>query len=168
MPKENPRETEAAVASDTAKTKGKFKKILILGVLGLFLVAGGLAAYVFFSDDAPEGKEAHATQTASKNSHAVTMPLDPFLVNLADKESRRYLKLKVELEVDSEGTAKDLEKSLPRIRDALILLLSSKTYLDLSSFEGKQQLKQEIKKNVTALPGGSKVSDVFFTEFVAQ
>lgn len=118
------------------------------------------------SDDPPVGKEAQASQTTPKNS--VTMPLEPFLVNLADRESRRYLKLKVELKVDSEGTAKEMEKSLPRIRDALILLLSSKTYLDLSTYEGKQQLKQEIKKRVTALPGGSKVSEVFFTEFVAQ
>ena len=96
------------------------------------------------------------------------MPLEPFLVNLADKESRRYLKLKVELEVNNEETAKELEKSMPRIRDALILLLSSKTYLDLASYQGKKQLKQEIKQKVTALPGGNKISDVFFTEFVAQ
>jgi flagellar FliL protein len=68
----------------------------------------------------------------------------------------------------SEGTVKELEKSLPRLRDALILLLSSKTYLDLSSFEGKQQLKQDIKKRVSELPVGKKVTDVFFTEFVAQ
>ena len=74
----------------------------------------------------------------------------------------------MEIEVDSDETVKEMEKSLPRLRDALILLLSSKTYLDLSSFEGKQQLKKEIKQRLSALPGGKKVSDVFFTEFVAQ
>ena len=137
-----------------------------MGVLGLLLVGGGLVAYVMFTDDPPVGKEAHASQVASKS--VVNMPLEPFLVNLADKESRRYLKLKVELEVNNEETAKELEKSMPRIRDALILLLSSKTYLDLASYQGKQQLKQEIKQKVTALPGGNKISDVFFTEFVAQ
>ncbi len=162
-----PPETEAAAVNDSApKPKSKFKKILILGVLGLLLIGGGLAAYVFMSDDPPAGKEAQASQTAPK--HGADMPLEPFLVNLADRETRRYLKLKVELEVDSEGTAKELEKSMPRIRDALILLLSSKTYLDLSTSEGKQQLKKEIKQKITAIPGGNKVSDVFFTEFVAQ
>ena len=166
MAKVKPQETEAALPPENAKPKGKFKKILILALVGLLFVGGGLVAYILMSDDPPVGKEAQASQTTPKNS--VTMPLEPFLVNLADRESRRYLKLKVELEVDSEGTAKELEKSLPRIRDALILLLSSKTYLDLSTYEGKQQLKQEIKKRVTALPGGSKVSEVFFTEFVAQ
>jgi flagellar FliL protein len=166
MAKEKPQETEAPLPNDKTKPKRSLKKVLILAVLGLVLFGGGLGAYILMIDDPPAGKEAQASQTASK--HVVNMPLEPFLVNLADRESRRYLKLKVELEVDNEGAAKDLEKSLPRIRDALILLLSSKTYLDLSSYEGKQQLKLEIKKRVTALPGGSKVSDVFFTEFVAQ
>jgi flagellar FliL protein len=76
--------------------------------------------------------------------------------------------LKVEMEVTNEETAKELEKSMPRMRDALILLLSSKTYLDLASYQGKQQLKAEIKQKVTALPGGKNITDVFFTEFVAQ
>jgi flagellar FliL protein len=123
-------------------------------------------AYVLVTDEPLVGKEAQASQVPSKN--VVNMPLEPFLVNLADKESRRYLKLKVELEVNNEESAKELEKSMPRIRDALILLLSSKTYLDLASYQGKQQLKQEIKQKITALPGGNKISDVFFTEFVAQ
>lgn len=160
------RETEAAPPNEQAKPKRSFKKILILAFVGLLLIGGGLGAYLFLSDDPPAAKEAQASHAPAK--HTATMPLDPFLVNLADRESRRYLKLKVELEVENEGAAKELEKLLPRIRDALILLLSSKTYLDLSTYEGKQQLKQEIKQKVTALPGGSKVSEVFFTEFVAQ
>jgi flagellar FliL protein len=165
MAKEKPQDPEAPPAEQT-KPKRSLKKILILAVLGLLLVGGGLVAYVMLTDEPPVGKEAQASQVGSKN--VVNLPLDPFLVNLADKESRRYLKLKVELEVDSETSAKELEKSLPRLRDAIILLLSSKTYLDLSSLQGKQQLKQEIKQKVSAVPGGKKISDVFFTEFVAQ
>ncbi len=166
MAREKPQETEAPPPEEKTKPKRSLKKILIIAVLGLLLSVGGLVAYVMVTDEPPVGKEAQASQIPSK--HAVNMPLEPFLVNLADKESRRYLKLKVELEVNNEETVKELEKSMPRMRDALILLLSSKTYLDLSSYQGKQQLKQEIKQKVTALPGGNKISDVFFTEFVAQ
>lgn len=166
MAKEKAQDTETPSLPEKAKSKLSVKKILIMGFLGLLLIGGGLVAYIIVVDEPPVGKEAQASQ-ASLHSR-VTMPLDPFLVNLADKESRRYLKLKVELEVDGEGTIKEMEKFLPHIRDALILLLSSKTYLDLSSLEGKQQLKEEIKKRVTALPGGKKVSNVFFTDFVAQ
>jgi flagellar protein FliL len=166
MAKEKPQAPEAHPTPEKAKPKRGFKKILIMAILGLLLIGGGLVAYVMFTDEPPVEKEAHASQVASKN--VVNMPLEPFLVNLADKESRRYLKLKVELEVNNEESAKELEKSMPRIRDALILLLSSKTYLDIASLQGKEQLKQEIKQKVTSLPGGNKISDVFFTEFVAQ
>jgi flagellar protein FliL len=166
MAKDKAQDTETPAPPTKAKSKLSVKKVLIMGFLGLLLIAGGLVAYVMMTDDPTVGREAQAREVSPQDR--VTMPLDPFLVNLADKESRRYLKLKVELEVDQEATAKELEKFTPNIRDALILLLSSKTYLDISSSEGKQQLKKEIKQRVAKLPGGKKVSNVFFTEFVAQ
>lgn len=166
MAKEKTPDTETLTPPPKPKSKLSVLKVLIMGFLGLVLIAGGLVAYVLMTDDPTMGQEAQADEGSLHER--VTMPLDPFLVNLADKESRRYLKLKVELEVDGEGTAKELEKYTPNIRDALILLLSSKTYLDIASFKGKQQLKEEIKQRVAALPGGKKVSNVFFTEFVAQ
>jgi flagellar protein FliL len=166
MTQDKAQDTETPVAPEKVKSKLSVKKILIMGFLGLVLIGGGLVAFILMTDEPPVDNEALAGQVSLHNR--VTMPLEPFLVNLADKESRRYLKLKVELEVDSEPTAKELEKFMPNIRDALILLLSSKTYLDISSFEGKQQLKKEIKQRVAALPSGKKVSSVFFTEFVAQ
>jgi flagellar FliL protein len=164
MAKDTAQKTETPTPPAKAKSKLSIKKVLVMGFLGLLLVGGGLVAYVLMTDD--PGQEAQASQSSVHDR--VSMPLKPFLVNLADKESRRYLKLKVELEVDGEGNAKELEKFTPNIRDALILLLSSKTYLEISSLEGKQQLKEEIKKKVAALPAGKKVSNVFFTEFVAQ
>ena len=163
MARDKAQDTETPRPPPPAKSKLSIKKILIMGFLGLLLVGGGLVAYLLMTDD--PGQVAQASQAVHER---VTMPLEPFLVNLADKDSRRYLKLKVELEVDHEKSAKELEKFTPNIRDALILLLSSKTYLDISSSEGKQQLKEEIKKKVAAVPGGKKVSNVFFTEFVAQ
>lgn len=166
MAKDKVQDTETPAPPAKAKSRLSVIKVLIMGFLGLLLIGGGLVAYIWMTDDLAVGEEAQAGQVSLHDR--VTMPLDPFLVNLADKESRRYLKLKVELEVDREATAKELEKFTPNIRDALILLLSSKTYLDISSFEGKQQLKDEIKQRVAALPGGKKVSNVFFTEFVAQ
>jgi flagellar FliL protein len=166
MTKDKAQDTDSPPLPEKPKSKRSIVKILIMGFLGLLLIGGGLVAYVLMTDEPPVGQEAQAGQVPL--DHRVTMALDPFLVNLADKESRRYLKLKVELEVDSEGSEKELEKFLPHIRDGLILLLSSKTYLDLSTVEGKQQLKEEIKRRVSALPGGKKVSNVFFTEFVAQ
>jgi flagellar FliL protein len=165
MAKADEKGEKPEASAEQPKPKGK-KKIILLALVGLLLTLGGLGAYIFLGDEPPVGKEAQASPQISKDR--VFMTLEPFLVNLADKETRRYLKLKVELEVENEKALKELEKSLPRLRDSIIMLLSSKTYLDLASVEGKQQLKQELKKRVTALPGGNKVGDLFFTEFVAQ
>ena len=162
------REPEAAVSEEQplpAKKKGK--KILFLAALVLGLAAGGGLAYLLLSDD-PEAPGPAAPAKAAPPSPGAVMPLEPFLVNLADQESRRYLKLKVELEVDQEKHVKELEKSVSRMRDALILLLSSKTYTEISTQEGKRRLKEEILQRLAALPGGKKVKGVFFTEFVAQ
>ena len=151
----------AAVEEAPPKPKGKMKKIILLLVVALVLLGGGAFAYFTFIDDQPAKKEAPHVEKA-------IMSLEPFLVNLADKDSRRYLKVKIDLEVDNEKVAKELEKSMPRIRDQLIFLLSSKSYQDISTPEGKLQLKKEIMTGLVALPTGKKISGAYFTEFVAQ
>ncbi len=141
-------------------------KLLLLVALGVFLVLGGGLAYLLLTDDP---SEATAPQpAAAKAAAGPVMVLEPFLINLADQESRRYLKVKVELEVDQEKSIKELEKSIPRIRDALILLLGSKSYGELGTTEGKHRLKEEILQRLAQVPGGKKVQNVYFTEFVAQ
>ncbi|MFZ5450945.1 MAG: flagellar basal body-associated FliL family protein [Thermodesulfobacteriota bacterium] len=158
------REKEPAPEAQEAappKPKGKLKKIILLLVVFIVLLGGGAFAYLLlFDDGAPKKKEAHVERAI--------MPLEPFLVNLADKDSRRYLKVKIDLEVDNEKTVKELEKSMPRIRDQLIFLLSSKSYQDISTPEGKYQLKKDIMARLGALPTGKKITGAFFTEFVAQ
>lgn len=142
------------------KPKGKLKKIILLLVVFFVLLGGGAFAYLLLFDEPSPKGTAHVEKAI--------MPLEPFLVNLADKDSRRYLKVKIDLEVDSEKTAKVLEKTMPRIRDQLIFLLSSKSYQEIASPEGKHQLKKEILARLAALPSGKKISGAFFTEFVAQ
>jgi len=142
------------------KPKGRMKKIILLVVLPILLLGGGAFAYLALSDDPAPAKTEHAEKAL--------MALEPFLVNLSDKDARRYLKVKIDLEVDNERAVKELEKSLPRIRDQLIFLLSSKSYPEIATQEGKHQLKKDIVARLTAIPAGKKISAAYFTEFVAQ
>jgi len=160
-----PEPAAAAEAAPPAEKKRKVKKLALLFLLILILVAGGGLAYLMFADD--PGLEGGPAQAARPHDRAI-LSLEPFLVNLADREARRYLKVKVELEVDREKSVKELEKSLSPIRDALIMLLSSKAYADICTVEGKRRLKQDILKKLAAIPGGQAVRTVYFTEFVAQ
>ncbi len=162
-PPETPAQEEAASLPPPKKSK---KLLLILGAV-LILALGGGVIFLYLWDGPAEAAR-QGSKPQEEHLKRSLLPLEPFLVNLADRDTRRYLRLKVELEVDGEDGAEHLKKSLAALRDSLILLLSSKTYENLSTLEGKLQLKKETVAALQALPGGKKVSGVYFTEFVAQ
>ncbi|MDD3579427.1 MAG: flagellar basal body-associated FliL family protein [Desulfobacca sp.] len=152
------------------KKKTKLIIMLALSVLGIILVGGGYWSYSKYMQSGES--EAVSAVHGSLGGEAISgksesIALEPFLVNLADPGGRRYLKVKIDLEVNRDFS-KEIEKSLPKIRDAIILLLSSKTYDDLATLSGKQALRQEIIAKLRTLPGGRAVMGAYFLEFVAQ
>jgi flagellar FliL protein len=97
-----------------------------------------------------------------------TYKLDPFIVNINDRERDRYLKLRAELELGKDAAADALEKRNPEVRDLVISLLSSKSFEEIRTIEGKNFLREEIIVRLNALVGAGSVRKVFFTEFVVQ
>ena len=97
-----------------------------------------------------------------------TYPLDTFVVNIQDRNRDRYLKLKTELELLEPDTADEIEQRLPQIRDLIISLLSSKSFEDIRTIEGKNFLREEILLRVNSLLVTGSVKRIFFTEFVVQ
>jgi flagellar FliL protein len=112
------------------------------------------------------GKDEKKGEGGAGGAELVSIP--PLLVNLAEPQGRRYLKLSLDIEVKDKSVADELNKNLPKIKDALILLLSSKTYEDLASIENKILLKKEIVERLTLVLGEQKVSRVYITEIVIQ
>jgi flagellar FliL protein len=96
------------------------------------------------------------------------LPLDPFVVNVSGHDYARYLKVKIELEADSPATRATLEERLPQVRDGVIVLLSSKRLADITDFEGKALLKEDILHRVNGILEDGRVDQVLFTEFVVQ
>ncbi|MDR2799934.1 MAG: flagellar basal body-associated FliL family protein, partial [Desulfovibrio sp.] len=74
-------------------------------------------------------------QSDLPRSAGVVLPLPPVTVNLADPGGRRYLKLAMEVEVNSD-VSKDIKAQAPRIRDAIIMLLAGKSYNDIATPDG--------------------------------
>ena len=54
------------------------------------------------------------------------------------------------------------------MRYTLLLLLSSKTFADISSMDKKIELKNDIVDRLNLIIGKNKVRNVYFTEFVVQ
>jgi flagellar FliL protein len=152
-----------------APPKGKKKLIIILAaVLLLAGVGGGGAVFMMkkkaaeAAAAAEEGDEAApAKHKAAKKDHGTPpafLPLEPFIVNLADKEVDRYAQIGVTLEIDDPKTADQLKAYMPAIRNGILMVLAHKTSAELLERKGKEALANEIMRE-TVRPLGIEIED---------
>lgn len=147
----------AATAVDATPKKGSKKLILILAIVGLLLVVGGggaafmlkqrAAAAAAAEEDGEEVEAAHAPATKRDPKYVPTfVALDPFVVNLADREQERYAQIGVTLEVDDAKVAEELKAYMPAIRNGVLMVLAHKTSAELLERAGKEKLAGEIMR----------------------
>jgi flagellar FliL protein len=94
--------------------------------------------------------------------------LDTFIANLADEGGKRYLRVTMELELKDTTVREDLEKRLPQIRNAVLMLLPTKRHEDIQNIEGKIVLRNEIIDRLNSLFKEDRIANLYFTEFVIQ
>ncbi|MDD2337206.1 MAG: flagellar basal body-associated FliL family protein [Geobacteraceae bacterium] len=157
-----PKEDQVTEAAPE-KGKGKMKLIIIIAA-AVIVVAGGVAGYFFFAGGHAEKAEA---KTESKGIPSI-YTLDPFIVNIYDGQDLRYLRVKVEMEVASEEVKTEMEARKAQFRDAILVLLTTKTMLDIRDQQGKNQLRQEIFTVANNILSPGKLKKVYFTDFVVQ
>ncbi len=75
------------------------------------------------------------------------------------------MKINMSLEVGNDEVQAEIEKRKPQIRDIILILLSSKTYDQVSNREGKDILRDEIRNTVNSFLTKGQVKRVLFTEF---
>jgi flagellar FliL protein len=172
MAKAAPVTVEADVAVDVPPKKGKKKLIVILAVVLLLALAGGGGAVFFMKKKAADaaaaaedddGEREAAEAAARRKEHAakhppVFVPLEPFVVNLSDKESDRYAQIGVTLEVEDLKFAEEMKAYMPAIRNGILMVLSHKTSAQLLSREGKIALAKEIMREAV-LPLGIEIKE---------
>jgi flagellar FliL protein len=170
-----PKEEEVASESDAKAGGSKKLTFIIVGVLVLIGAGIGLAfALGVFSGDAKQPDTASAAPAAPRAPSAPpgavgpVVALEPFVVNLADEDEDRYLKVTIGLEVRDKEVAEASETRTARVKDVLISLFSSKTYDQVRDIKGKIRLRQEIIVRINEILGESAVKHVYFTEFIVQ
>ena len=162
----------AAPAEGDAPKKGS-KKLIIIGAAVAVLLAGGGGAFFMMKKKADaeaaaaaEGEDGEAEHAApgkqakkpehGKDEHKgppTFVPLDPFIVNLADKEGERFAQIGVSLQVDDAKIGEEMKGYMPAIRNSVLLILSHKTSAELLSIEGKQKLAEEIRRDAARAMG---------------
>jgi len=84
----------------------------------------------------------------------------------------RYLKADISVRVRGQEAADKVTHHMPYIRNDIVLLLSAQTDAGISTYEGKEALRQKALKAVQALmekeEGKKLVDDLLFTSFVVQ
>lgn len=163
---------EEKEGGEQPKKKSK-KMLIIIIVVVLLLVVGGAAAYflLFAGKPAPEEDAAAAlkkTVPTESTEIGQTYPIETFIVNLANPLGKRYLKVTMQLELDNPKMTAELDRRMPQLRDAILTILSSKTYEDISTSQGKLRLRSEIVARVNAFLTSGSIRRVYFTEFVVQ
>jgi len=162
---------EEAVEEGAEVKKSKKGLFIIIIIAVLILGGGGFGAYWFLLRTPPPTAAELAEIEAAKKPEPVILPvfaLKPFVVNLADKKSRRYLKVTMKLELSNEELLEEVDKRRAQLRDVVLTLLSSKTAAEISTLEGKFLLRQDIIKRVNVNLVTGKVTKVYWEEFVVQ
>ena len=155
----------AAAGAAAPKAGGNKKLIIILAAVLVLVLAGGAGLLLMKKkSSAEEGDDADAAPApvvhAKKDSGKppVFVPLDPFTVNLTDKEVDRFAQVGVTLQVDDEHVAEEVKKYLPAIRSNVLMVLSHKSSAELLTVEGKEKLAREIMREAVR-PMGVELDD---------
>ena len=176
---------------DAGPKRNKMVMIAIILLLLAILGGGGYYAYINFfqkspeEEKGPEGKadddskaddvKSNDASEALKNEKAppqprfgIMVPMEPFIVNLAKSRGQRFLKVSVTLELSSAEVSAEINENIQKITDSILILLSSKTFENVYSVQGKFKLKDEITTRVNRFLVLGHVKDAYFTEFVIQ
>ena len=142
------------------KTGGK-KKLLVLVVVALLVLGVAAAGAVWFvnkqrmeaqaamdeedpdaeSADGPAKHDTHRTPPAY-------LPLDPFVVNLADRDSERFAQIGITLELEEAQFGDQIKAYMPAIRNGILMVMAHKTSTELLTRAGKEELAGEIMREV--------------------
>ncbi len=134
--------TEASTEAPSS-AKSKKSSLVLIGVATLALMIGGGAAWFFVG-----GKSDPNVAAPAKPKHIkppVFVTLEPFVVNLAG-DVQHYLQVGIDLRIADDHVNDQIKAHLPEIRNAALLLLSSKSVEDLGSMEQKNRLRDELRE----------------------
>ncbi|MEW6520180.1 MAG: flagellar basal body-associated FliL family protein [Thermodesulfobacteriota bacterium] len=162
---------QAKAGEGTAEPAKKSKKILfiILGVAILLLGGGGFFAYTKFLAPKPEPvPQAPVNPADLPETVGEIVTLDPFVVNLADPKGNRYLKMKISLELETLEAADRAQKVTPKLRDIVIMMLTSLSFEEVMTPEGKLRIRDELLERFNRVTRPDKIKSIYFSEFVVQ
>jgi len=135
--------------------RGKKKLVLLILVLLLVLGGAGVGGVVFlqkkrmaaeaaaFAEDGEAPIEQERRREV-RTTPPTFLPLEPFIVNLADRDVDRFAQIGITLELEDSEAGDRLKAYMPAIRNGILMVLAHKTSQQLLGRPGKEALAAEI------------------------
>jgi len=140
--------------------------VIVLGVgAGLYILWGKVSGV------APETLESAEKMAEKKDVKVMVkalLSMETFVVNLADPGGKRYLRVTIALEINDKDFVDEAKKSVPQMRDKVLLILPAKKFKDIRTSSGKDSLRKEIIAQLNPLLNKCKITNLYFQEFVIQ
>lgn len=179
MAEEKAPQTDAAATTPASSSSGS-KPYLLIGLVVVNMLVVAFVGFMVWKgrkidaeqpkveDVIPGGIKADDKKDEDKKQEDVgkVIPLETFIVNLAGSKGRKVLKVNMELEVKGADVIQEIDNRKAQIRDFIIIILSSKSYDEVSAKEGKDALRSEIKDNINSFLSKGKIVNVYFTELI--
>lgn len=198
----NDTDGEVEEVEGKAKKKRPWLLLGVIGVLVLVLLGGATVGGLYYAgmfdpqensekknpDEEGSDEEADSEEDAEDDSEgeaegagegedapqaAIYIPIEStFVVNFEGVSRIRFLQVTVEMMTRNALLADSVKTHMPVIRNNLTFLFSSRTYEDVSTIEGKEQLRsdalKEVQKILEAEVGDPVIEALYFTSFVTQ
>jgi flagellar FliL protein len=191
-------EKESVTDGAPAPAKKGGKKIIVIALLAVLVLGGGATGFYFWKIAGVEAAEAKKPDKKSAKKEAAAddeehekpskkkegavssaipedgdvkhvIELPPFIVNLADTDQARYLRMTVSLGI---GEGAESEKPEPlfmtRVRNAMLAVLSEKSSEQILTAEGKAKLRKELLSAAQAASEEPEVKAIYITDFIVQ
>jgi flagellar FliL protein len=147
--------------------------MILIGVMMLFMLGLGGGLFMMWNKlsametQAPGISDSETAVPVEKLLGPI-FPLETFIVNLADKGGKRYLRITIDLELDSEELESEVAKRLPQVRDSILTILPTKRFEDISSAHGKSALRDQMLERINGMLARGQITNIYFKEFVVQ
>jgi len=140
-----PSDTDTTAPPSRKKRSGKW--FLLALALAIVAGSGGAAWYLLKAGTAHETKPEVKAEPV-KPTYAA---LETFTVNLlSDDGQSHHLQTNITLDINNPAVEEELKQHDPAVRNAILMLLSSKTNTELLTTEGKKKLADEVLATVNA------------------
>ncbi|HAX72546.1 MAG TPA: hypothetical protein DCY20_03350 [Firmicutes bacterium] len=133
--------------------------MIAVGNLLLLLMLG-----IIFKDPLVE----FATNLVPEKTEVLFYPFEGIHVNLADENTKHYLKTNLSLEYDNSENTEIIQSNEVLIKATIVEILRSKTLSEISTVEFTKQVELEIMNEVNLLLEEIIITEVYFTDFLYQ